>query len=216
MFISDRQYLSEPQLKAILPSYKIKPGTESKVSEAEAMIDSYISNFYQGAFRKVNIESYVIKSSDVSAVTNTSITLSGKFSRASNFYQYLVVEFLNGALKGLITPVVSSSGSILTIRNTPEIETADLKIYQLGKAPFYYDWGLYAIKTIPNEISRATAYQLEFLDTNKKKVKSKGKKSESIGTSYSYTAGGASENSIQNRIAPQAIDLLAKYRVQTI
>jgi hypothetical protein len=90
------------------------------------------------------------------------------------------------------------------------------KIYQLGKFPMRAD--SYPMKSIPREIIEAVGYQVEFLFKQGKKINQRSKKTRAIGENYSDTYEDIANDTIANRIAPLARDILEKagYTTQTI
>lgn len=207
-----RQYVTNTQITQItdLVTGDI---TDKLINRAESMIDSYIADFYEGGLAKFNNSIFVFTSTQ-GTFTSTTLTLTTT-SYSTNYFQYNVIEILEGSNKGLIIPVESSAGGVLTFTSVAGL-TGQIacKTYQLGKFPMAKDCSTY--KAIPRIVIEAVAYQVEFLVKNGKKTNKQTKKSESIGDNYSYTLGDT--DTISNRISPIAMDLLdgAGYTLQTI
>jgi hypothetical protein len=172
---------------------------DALIAVAEADIDAFCQDCMD-LLNRNNLKSVMddseFDSSEISVGT-LSLTLPvGNYSL--NQYQNTVVELLkdSGMLKrGQRIPVVSSVNNVLTLGAT--IPTAiPVIISQVGVFPRQIDDGKYG-KSIPYEIVEAVAWQVAHLKSLSadlaKSVKANSKKagikSESIGSSYSYTLG---------------------------
>lgn len=209
-----RQYATK-EVIAQIADIDVANITDKLINRAEAMIDGYVADFYQGGLSKFSKNILEFQSSDTS-FDATSLTLSGN-GYSTNYFQYQVIELLEGSNKGLIIPVTQSLGGILEFESISGL-TGQIacKIYQLGKFPMIKDCQTF--KAIPREIVEAVAYQVEFLFNNKKKTNKRTKKSESIGENYSYTNEDGAKDDYANRISPVAKDILQSsgYTAQTI
>lgn len=201
-----RQYTSSSAV-AQITGMDISKITDALLNRAELMIDMYVADFYQGPLSKFFKPVMEFQPAQTSWTT-TSVTLSPNSGYSDNYFTYTVLELLNGNDKGLIIPVISSNNNVLTFESVPGLSgLIACRVYQLGKFPMVKDVQTY--KTIPSQISQAVAYQCEFLYKQGSKTNAGvGVISESIGENYSYTAGDLSTDTIGNRIAPLARDIL--------
>lgn len=215
---SRRGYLSQTEL-AEYADITILDTTEAddQISQAEEIIDGYVG--YQDRFMDCELVGYM------NTVTSSGFTL---YATHQNMYDdnYLVrceVEIMGGTGSGQRRKLTASTkAGIVTIDTawtvTPD-NTSFYRIYQLGKFPRNRDVRFFSevgtptyFKSIPEEIKRAVAAQVEFKinmgDTYFSTDKSE-KVSESIGD-YSYTnAQGASGSTGANKlVAPKAKTIL--------
>jgi hypothetical protein len=143
---------------------------EDRLTLAEDIIDNAIARFYQGA--NTPFITYPIFDNAV-ILTNTTATI-GDVSYTNGYFQYTVLEILDGTSKMLKIPVQNSTQSgtthILTFFDTQNLnETKPCRIYQAGKLPRNQDTiidtdNIY--KVIPEDIKRAIALQYEYLIAN--------------------------------------------------
>lgn len=190
--------------------------SDSLLNRAEMMIDSYIADFYEGSFSKIFKGEVWLETSNAT-FTDTTLTITPNSGNSDNYWTYTVIELLSGSQKGLIIPVISSTGNVLTFDSVTGLTgQVACRIYQLGKFPMYKDCSTY--KSIPREVIEAVAYQVEFMLNEGKKLNKPSKKSESIGENYSYTNEDSAMDTIENRMSPIAKDILrnAGYTAQTI
>jgi hypothetical protein len=201
-----RQYTSAVAV-AQLTGLSVGDITDNLLNKAEIMIDAYCADFYEGPLSKFykNVVEYFPANT---SWTTTSVTLLPNNGASDNYYNFTVIELLDGSNKGLIIPVTSSNGNVLSFTAVPGLSgLIACRVYQLGKFPMLKDVQTY--KSIPSQLAQAVAFQCEFLLKNAKKINSgKSKKSEYIGENYSYTDNDLSSDTIGNRIAPMARDLL--------
>lgn len=208
-----RQYTS-PITIAQIADISQGDASDKLINLAESMVDQYIADFYEGSFSKSNSQVQFL-ASDTTNFTANNLTIMPNPGHSSNYFAYTVIELLEGAMKGLLIPVLSSTNNVLTFETVEGLTGAiGCQIYQLGKFPMVRDCNTF--KSIPREVVEAVAHQVEYLFKNSKKINSKTKKSESIGENYSYTLEDGAADSIANRMSPLAKDLLAKYFYQGI
>jgi hypothetical protein len=170
------------------------------IAVAEADIDAFCQECMDLRNRN-NLQSMMsdseYDSSEISVAALT-LTLPASGTYTINQYQNCVVELLkdsSGLKRGQRISVISSINNILTLDRTIPV-AVPVKIYQLGVFPRQADTGKYG-KSIPNEIVEAVAWQVAHLralssdlaKSVKSNSKKAGLKSESIGSSYSYTLG---------------------------
>jgi len=210
-----RQYSNATQINEILG--KSLTITDAEINSASQLIDDYTALFLPTSLLGKAVA--VSKTFATGATfADGSVTLpSGSWSK--NHFKFQVIEILeDGEHYGKRFPILSSDGDTLTIKSGLGI-TGELacRTYQLGKYPMRRDLDR-GFKTIPMEIAQAVAYQVEFDKANLKKRGKTTKKSESIGTSYSYTNADGSDDTIENRIAPKARDIIDAlgFNIQTI
>jgi len=187
--------------------------SDKLINQAESMVDQYIADFYEGSFSKCNSQIKFLESASTSFGANT-LTITPNPNHSANYFTYTVIELLEGSMKGLLIPVLSSTSNVLTFQTVTGLTGAiACQVYQLGKFPMYNS---NTFKSIPREVIEAVAYQAEYLYKNSKKMNAKTKKSESIGENYSYTLEDGVVDNIANRMSPLAKDLLTKYTYQGI
>jgi len=189
--------------------------SDKLLNRAESMIDSYIADFYEGSFRKALGQTISLEAT-CTYFTDTTLTITPNPGNSDNYYTYTVIELMDGDKKGLLIPVSSSNNNELAFDSVAGL-TGQIacRVYQLGKFPM--DKDTYPRKSIPREIIEAVAYQVEFLFKKGKKINQNSKKSESIGENYSYDNEDISADTLAQRIAPMARDILdnAGYTIQT-
>jgi hypothetical protein len=183
--------------------------SDSLIAVAESEIDTLAQDLMD-LMNRNNLPSVIgddeYNSSDLAFGTSILTLPAGNY--ALNHYQYTVVELLanSGSLKkGKRIAVVSSIDNVLTLDSTSGVTNATscpVKIYQVGVFPRSIDDGKYA-KSIPIEVQEAVAWQVAHLSqlssnvatavkANSKKARIK---SESIGSTYSYSYGDKVSNS---------------------
>lgn len=189
-----RQYADQTTINSVTGASDV---SESIINAAESMVDIYanevMNQFHVGNIKALNSQEY--PSNQVTFGAGTLTILGNTFE--TNKFQFGVVELLetNGAnKKGTKYPVISSNNNFLTLDGAVVGITSAVKIYQIGVFPRIKDIGQYG-KSIPYQIIEAVAYQASYLasldceaggavataEANGKK------KSELIGSSYSYT-----------------------------
>lgn len=182
---------------------------EDRISQAEEIIDLYVG-FQEKA---VGFDFYGL----TSAGSATTLTLQANHQNVyeKDYFKGCMVEIVGGTGVGQRSVCTGSTkAGVLTLQDTLSTaldSTSFYKIFQLGKFPrqedAWYDsenntdtW----YKTIPEEVKRAVAAQVEYViemgDSFFASDKSE-KKSESIGD-YSYT--NADTGTIEKLIAPKA------------
>jgi hypothetical protein len=176
---------------------------EKFINAAESIIDSYCKdqmNWKSLYNHKANHCPVVVSQSDV-VFTESTATVG--FDNEINRFQFCVIELLTkiGTVpKGTFIPVTSSSIRTLNFDQIEGLEgSGDVKIHQVGIFPRLFDLnystGGTGIKTIPYPVIEAVAVQAVYLfqqaETVTEATKENGEKSkiksESIGSSYSYT-----------------------------
>ena len=220
---SRRGYLSQLELKQFA-NITIQDSDEADdvISQAEEMIDAYVG-YVRGHMREE------VKGLVAEAINSTSFRIQ---TDQQNVYEqdYFVmceVEIVGGTGAGQRRKVsASTKAGVITVADaftTNPSTDSFYRIYQLGKFPRQEDVTHYNqnsvsryFKSIPEEIKRATAFQVEFIkemgdaffNTDKTEMQS-----ESIGD-YSYTkstgASGASR-----LISPRAQKILRGFVVRT-
>jgi len=196
--ITDRQYILASDITDN-PEISL-----SMFNTAERMIDDLLPEFRSlHVFAKSNIEVLTL---NVDIVSNQ-IVLDSSYSKEKNYFAFCVVEILEGINRGIKIPVVSSENSTLILGATlNDISDIDVKIYQLGKAPFYSDYKS-GYKTINENIRQATIYQAKYLTENEGNLNAIQFKSETESTSsYSYTL--ATESESLNNLYPSIVKKL--------
>ena len=209
--MSIRQYANKIQIKNFLPSVKDSDLTDATINQAEAMIDQIIAEFGVGNYLSKAFTSEIV---ETVAFTNDTAQIPGGYS--NGYFTFCNLEILTGNKKGLIIPITGSINNILSFDTIDGlVGNFDTKISQIGKFPMVRDQ-INNYKVMPNYVTEALAYQVDFLIKNKSKANSKLKKSESIGSSYSYTLGDKSDNDYSNRIAPLALEILKSFLTQSV
>ena len=213
--MSLRSYLTLTDVNELLNSEYTSDQFNSVIEKCESDIDSAMAVFVQGPWSKADKRTLRFSASFTSTTT---ATLSAQYTLQDDV-QYMIVKVLSGALVGTRRLIKSNTGNSITFDEIAEATgTAEVLVYQLGKAPFLVDSDAKA-KWINDDIRQAVAYQVEYiLETQKKKVRTKGKKkSESIGANYSYTLEDTGWLVTQGvDIAPKAMSILGKYSVNMI
>jgi hypothetical protein len=188
-----RQYLDSDSIKNITGVVL----TDDRIIDvAEADIDSYVDSIMNHMYAG-NIKSFgTVIEAEQAEFNGQQLTLPNQvFER--NYFQFTVVELLEksgGYKRGQRFPVVSSDNNVLTLSESVDSFTAPVKIQQIGLFPRRIDEGQYG-KSIPYQLIEAVAWQAahyqnlgsnaqEAVGVNTEKT---SLKSESIGTSYSYT-----------------------------
>lgn len=204
-----RNYISATEISAII-SVDESNITERVINEAETMVDNAIASFYEGAFAKAYTGQYT---GSGNATTTSSITITGA-NNTTNIFNRCVIQILSGDKAGTIANVTSNTASVIEFTPIEDLAgTVDFRVYQAGKAPFAKDqFGVNRI--IAQEVKEAVAYQVEHLlstaDTPESVKKTKGVKSESIGTSYSVTydeKANATKSALE-LLCPQSAQIL--------
>lgn len=212
---SRRCYLSQAELQQFA-DITVTDATEAddQISQAEEIVDSYVGpqlRFYnQTLVRRA------------SAGGGSTLTLHADDQNIfeNDYFKWCQVEIIGGTGEGQRRTITTSTkAGVLTVQtawtSAPD-STSMYKIYQLGKFPRYRDVTYYTqdtpytyYKSIPEQVKRAVAAQVEFIiamgasyfSTDKSM-----KQSESIGD-YSYTMNGGlngSSNPLSRMIAPKA------------
>jgi hypothetical protein len=197
-----RQYASVIEVQDIAG---ITGVTDKMIEAAEADIDKVVADFYNPPFCKSTTIKKDVTADQIIFSGNT-LTLIGQ-SFSTNYLQYCIVEIMEGVTKGRKYPIISSNNNTITLDEDPGLTTSvGVRIYQLGKFPMYKD--MQTFKSIPSEIVEAVSWQVAYNKGNKK-INKGAKKSESIGTNYSYTNVDAKDDTIANRTAPKSMDILS-------
>lgn len=192
---------------------------EDRISQAEELIDAYVG------FQEKAIPNDFHGLSNAGSATTLTLQTNQQNILEKDYFKGCMVEIIGGTGNGQRTVCTGSTkAGVLTFQDTLPTalnNTSFYKIYQLGKFPrlqdVWYDsenntntW----YKTIPEEVKRATAAQVEyviemgdsFFSTDKAE-----KKSESIGD-YSYT--NTDTGMINKLIAPKAKILLTGIKIR--
>jgi hypothetical protein len=187
--------------------------TDDMIIESEKILDNLISSFSrESPFAKAMDETMIIEGA---VVGNNSTTLPQIF-KSKNYFAYCVMEILSGNDKGKKIPVIASQNGVIEYNTVEDIEAGifDVRVYQVGKLPMRRDYNGY--KFIPQELKEGLAYQVEYLSKitggGKKTASSasntNSKKSESIGSNYSYTNEEPTKDTIENRVCPRLRDIV--------
>ena len=192
--MSVRQYVTQ----AFVESVTGVAGIDAKIIEsAEVDIDMYYSSkkdVYNTNYFQWLVEPVEFPSSQL-VFTESTITIINQ-SYSTNFWQYTVVEILEEASRGTRLAVTSSNNNVLNFEARAELAEyiGAVKIYQVGCFPRQIDYGSSGCKSIPYAVLEAVAWQATHLSqlgadaVTATTGNAKGKlKSESIGSTYSYT-----------------------------
>jgi hypothetical protein len=214
--MSDRQYLSlaEAQSDERLNDVSSKL-THQTISEAERDIDSYVGAFYEGVHAPATRQSLLVKCN----LTSGGAEILG-MTFTNGAWAYSTLQIVSGANKGKFFPVSDSTNNNLNFGETNQAIAANendvlCQVQQLSKFPMLKHVAG-TIRYISPEVKEAVVEQLLF--SLSKNIKGKTKKSESIGSGYSYSTEDASKDTVVNRIAPKARDILDSYgyNIQTL
>lgn len=214
---SRRGYLSQDELKQFA-NITITDPTEADdvISQAEEILDAYVG--YHQKFIPIDIMG------KASAGGSTSLTLETAHQNVydQDYFKWCTVEIVSGTGEGQRRKITGSTkAGVLTVDSafdTVPTSSSYYKIYQLGKFPRIQDVEFYStsspnlyIKSIPENVKRAVAAQLEFIiemgDSYFAGDES-DKTSESIGD-YSYSK--TSTSGFAKLISPKAKLLLQGY-----
>lgn len=154
-------------------------------------------------------------------MTSTTATISS-ISVSNGYYAYTTLEILSGSNAGVKLAVKNNTNNVLTFfdTNTGITGSDTIRIYQSGKAPFCagvnYLENTY-FKTIDERVKDAVAFQYAFREKNKNLDNNKAVSSYTVsGDNYSENFDTDIINSIQDRISPQALDVLGGLTSQSI
>jgi hypothetical protein len=213
-----RQYIDSTAIESITGVAVVD---EKLINAAESSLDCLANDLMDQMYTN-NLPSFLgdLEFSQTEAVFGENkLTLPAQ-GYITNYFQFTVVELLQDSgtfKKGTKFPVRSSFGNILSFETTSKVVTGintPVKIYQVGVFPRRVDQGNYG-KTIPHQVIEAVAWQVAHLQSQGCDVASsvanadqKGKvKSETIGTTYSYTLADATSSS--SSICEKSKNLLA-------
>jgi len=193
---------------------------QSILTKAEEDIDKFMASWYEIPRRPSLQGEVLIQSSDISFGT-TSATLSSDIQEG--YYTRTVIEILSGddAGKNIFVNVATKSGSDTVLNyDTQALTTvtpfsASCRIYQLAKFPQYMNEkhvdGV-IFKIIPNWLKQAVAYQYNFRKKYGKNfnqtLQQSGYSINADGYSESFGGGSGSASIVDNRISPEARDIL--------
>lgn len=203
-----RNYISPEEIQAITGPLG-GTITDIVLNQAEQMIDNAIANFYNLPWRKA-YQGSLVKSG---LATDSTLTITGD-ALTQNSLSRTVIQILTGAKAGKQSYVSGNTSNVITFVTIAGLSgTVEFRVYQLGKAPFASD--VYNNNKVINEaVKNAVAYQVEAMlnfDNLGISVKDgKNKKSESIGTSYSYTLDDKANGT------KSALELLAPQSAQSL
>lgn len=211
-----RRYLTKTELQE---RSNISSVDTLTLIQAEQDIDNILATRYQGYYRQFLVYEHIF---DNITLTATTATLNGA-TATNGYFAYTTLEILSGNFAGNKYAVKNNTNNVLTFwdTNTGLTGNAIGKVYQTGKAPFdggsLYTSNTY-FKSIDERIKQAVAFQYEFRNKNSKmfeKIYST--------TSYLVDQDRYSENfdtqnkiTIEQRISPQAIDILEGLTSQTL
>lgn len=211
---SNRNYVSTSEVDTYTDSAFVC--TDEMINKAEEIIDGYVG--YQEKFYDYELIGLA------GGGGSNSITLQAKELNIheQDFFKYCCVEIVSGVGAGQRRVVSGSTkAGVLTVQSnwsTAPTAGSYYKIYQLGKFPriedvsYYSDTSPYVfLKSIPEAVKRATAAQVEYMQTMGAAFFSgdkSSKESESIGD-YSYSKGKGSTASVNVMVAPKAIEYLS-------
>jgi len=214
-----RKYLTAGQLLEINPL--LVSIDNSVLIQAEIDIDNIIASHLQGAFSQYFTGFSLYNSTSV-VLTSTGATITG-LNLSDGFLAYTTLEIVSGANAGSRFLIKSNINGVLTYFDTDSLSTGSeaVKIYQIGKCPMLRDVnGINNIiyKSIHQDIKEAVALQYEF------RIKNAGSiDNQYASTSYSVSGDSFSENfnptlqnSIRERISPQAFDILNYLTAQSL
>lgn len=215
-----RKYLlNETELTKYLGS--VSNYDEKILAKAEADIDKAVAMFYQGAYAKAINTDYVFESTRVTLTTTTATITNLGFS--DGFFDYSVIEILDGDDRGVRVPVQTHVGNVLTYFDTTAglSGNATVRVYQEGKFPMMGDRHVSAgkyFKLIPEHIKEAVAFQYQYrvnegnnLDTEQK-LSGWRRDKDSYSENYDNDEG---ERTIRQRLSPQALDIIDSYGYTT-
>lgn len=214
-----RRYLTEAQLKEYQPSVLVVDN--NVLIEAEKDIDNILADNVYGSYRKAVATTHIY---DSCTFSNNTATLSN-FSASDGYYDRVVVEVISGNNTGSRFLVNTQAGNTLTFFEATSLtETTAVKIYQYAKAPFQKDFNSYTAsggskwsKAIDERIREATAYQYVYRINNAGAVNVHNviEREDLQGEDYSFSYDTEASMSIQERISPQAWDILGTLTVQS-
>jgi hypothetical protein len=211
---SKRGYLTIAELEQFA-DITVTDNTEAddRISQAEELIDAYVG------YQEKAVQETLVGLASAGGTTSVTLQTSHKNIYEKDYFKGCYVEIIGGTGVGQRSVCTGSTlAGVLTLQDTLSTaldSTSFYKIYQLGKFPTiensWYDsenntdtW----YRSIPEEIKRAVAAQVEYLiemgDSFFSSDKSE-KSSESIGD-YSYS--NATTGTIEKLIAPKAKMLL--------
>lgn len=190
---------------------------KGELIKAEKDIDKAIASFYEGPWAQHNRVTYQLSTSEVTLTTTTATITNLTFQ--TGYFAFNTLEIVSGANRGKKIAISNSSLSggtqTLTFFDTQTGLSGSpaCKIYQSGKAPFAIDRafeeGTYYI-TVPEFIKEATALQYKFRIDNKAYLEApnKIKEYEVEGADYREEFDTSYKSTIQDRISPEAWDIL--------
>jgi len=214
--MSLRNYLTVEELQDRRPN--IAEVDLSVLEQAEKDIDLVTASFVEGANRKGYSSVLLLENVALNGTTATVPTLAS----TQGYYSYCILEVLSGANAGKRFFITTSNNQTITLNVDSEItETIVCKVFQLGKYPMAKDWwsaNNVEYKTIAEEVKEAVAYQYEFRLANAGYLNNKyAQTGYSVsGDSFSTNYNPNIQNSIRERISPQALDLLGRYTTQSL
>jgi hypothetical protein len=106
-----RQYATAAAISQIT-GLKATDITDELINQAESMIDDECAEFYQDSFAKGMNRTLRFEASQATFSTNSMVLTPGGYS--DNYFEYTVIEIMSGPQKGLLIPVVGSTGNILS------------------------------------------------------------------------------------------------------
>lgn len=215
---SKRGYVTTTEVDTFIGS---GTSTDEQITKAEEIIDSYVG------FQEKAVETTLYGLASAGSTTTLTLQTSHQNIYEKDYFKGCMVEIVGGTGVGQRSVCTGSTkAGVLTFQDTlsPGLgSTSFYKIFQLGKFPrledAWYDsenntdtW----YKTIPEEVKRATAAQVEYMNemgTDFFSTDRSEKQSESIGD-YSYT-NGSGGSILEKMIAPKAKILLRGLRNRT-
>jgi len=231
--MSQRQYTNETRVRELANENTLLV-PETILCQAEELIDLYCADFILPSLKApfYNVESIL----EANFTTESDIVnLSSTEDLETNYLKYCNIQILESDTEsevGQIFPVINSAN--LTIKISTDSLTAGtktIKLFQMGKFPRVCDVELsnnYYYKVIPVNVSQACTYQAMFmvqqpeLFDGSESVGLLASESISANGAYSYSTGNGdnvralSNAMLERMIAPQAKQLLVKYKVQTL
>lgn len=205
-----RQYVTPTEIAEILNGLiDVDLINNDILNQAESLVDKYVGTFIVGQLAPLNKKTFFTNA----VFTNTTAILDGSFSGQYNF---CCVRPLGGSFVSKLIPILSHTNQTITFNSIAGLSgNMPCIVEQIGKFPIRKD-SIVENNTrfswIPFEVKQAVAYQVQFMIENAEIFVNQNLKSESIGSSYSYTKSGAGDNQdITKYIAPQAINILKGY-----
>ena len=212
--INLRNYLTPAELQEYPPT--LITVNNNILIRAEQDIDNIIATFTRGAYKKAIAGSTIY---EVCAIDGFNATLQG-FNGGNGYLSRTVLEILSGTQAGTRYFISAQAGNILTLSTDTALDaTVAVKIYQFGKLPFskdnnYLNNNFY--KVIDQRVKEAVSYQYVYRTENDVDTKYPVDSYSVNGENYSESYSVKEDNTIRERISPQALDILDFLTTQSL